>query len=404
VRTIQGEQDHFNFGPRDVGFMARAISLASNGLGLAPPNPMVGAVVVADGDIVGEGWHEGPGTPHAEIHALRAAGERTRGATLYVTLEPCSHFGRTPPCAPIVVGAGISRVVAAMRDPNAEVDGRGFEILREAGVGVVEGVLQEEAAALNPGFIKYWRSPFPFVTVKMAASLDGKVAARDGSSRWITGQAAREDAHRLRAASGAVVIGAGTAIADDPELTVRLPGYRGRQPLRVVVDGSGRVPARGSLFDGRAPTVVATTDRAPIEARKAWLAAGADEWVLPQEPGGGVRLQDLMEMLQQERRILDVLVEGGPTLAWSAVRSELVDRFVLYVAPKLVGGTGAPGVLSGDGIASIADAVPVQIRTIERLGDDMKVVAEVQGGSTRERSERAVRTPWLLSDPPAAGR
>jgi diaminohydroxyphosphoribosylaminopyrimidine deaminase/5-amino-6-(5-phosphoribosylamino)uracil reductase len=383
--------------------MRRALRLASNGLGLAPPNPMVGAVVVAEDDIVGEGWHEGPGTPHAEIHALRAAGERAHGATLYVTLEPCSHHGRTPPCAPEVIEAGIARVVAGMRDPNAEVDGQGFALLRQAGVEVADGVLPEEAAALNPGFIKHWRSPLPFVTLKVAASLDGKVAARDGSSRWITGKEAREDAHRLRAANGAVLVGAGTALADDPSLTVRLAGYRGRQPMRVVVDGSGRVPATGALFDDAASTMVATTELAPREAWEAWTAAGAEVLVVPTDGGGRVELKHVLEHLSEACRRTDVLIEGGPTVAWSAVNAGLVDRFVIYTAPKLIGGTGAPGVLAGDGIASIAEAIRLGIVSVERLGADMKVVAEVQGGSTRGRSERAVRTPWLISDPPWRG-
>jgi diaminohydroxyphosphoribosylaminopyrimidine deaminase/5-amino-6-(5-phosphoribosylamino)uracil reductase len=338
---------------------------------------MVGAVVVAKGDVVGVGWHEGPGTSHAEIHALRAAGERAYGATLYVTLEPCSHQGRTPPCAPAVIEAGVARVVAGMRDPNAEVDGRGFQILREAGVEVADGVLPEEAAALNPGFIKHWRSPLPFVTLKVAASLDGKVAARDGSSRWITGTEAREDAHRLRAANGAVLVGAGTALTDDPSLTVRLAGYRGRQPLRVVVDGSGRVPATGALFDDTASTMVATTELAPREASEAWTTAGAEVLVVPADADGRVELKHVLEHLSEACRRTDVLIEGGPTLGWSAVNAGLVDRLVIYLAPKLIGGTAAPGVLAGDGIASIADALPVEIKSVERLGDDVKVVAGV---------------------------
>src|SRR5712691_8663696 len=372
----QSDETELRYGPRDVAFMRQALALAERGLGLTPPNPMVGAVVVAGGDVLGKGWHEGPGTPHAEIHALRAAGERARGSTLYVTLEPCSHFGRTSPCAPVVRDAGVARVVAAMRDPNAEVDGRGFELLAEAGVEVVEGVLRDEAAALNPGFLKHWRSPLPFVTLKMASSLDGKVAARDGSSRWITGPDAREDAHRLRAASGAVVVGAGTALADDPSLTVRLQGYRGRQPLRVLVDAAGRVPARGALFDGKAPTMVATTESGRA-AWPAWAEAGAEVLVVPGAPGGDVRLKKLLEHLSENCRIQDVLIEGGPTLAWSAVKAGLVDRFVLYLAPVLLGGGKAPGVLGGRGVETIAEAFRMDIVSVERVGPDIKVVAEV---------------------------
>jgi diaminohydroxyphosphoribosylaminopyrimidine deaminase/5-amino-6-(5-phosphoribosylamino)uracil reductase len=368
--------------------MRRAFALAREGLGLAAPNPLVGAVVVRDGAIVGEGWHEGPGTPHAEVHALAAAGPNARGATLYVTLEPCSHQGRTPPCAPKVREAGIARVVAAIRDPNPVVDGRGLALLAGGGLDVVDGVLADEAMVQNAGFFKHIRVGIPFVTLKMAASLDGKVAACDGSSRWITGEEARRDVHRLRAESGAVVVGAGTAAADDPSLTVRLDGYRGRQPLRVLVDGRGRVPARGALFDGTAPTLVATTAAVPERAVRAWRAAGAE--VLVQERDGEtVSVSGVMESLGK-RGVVSALIEGGPTLAWSAVAEGAVDRFVLYVAPKLIGGSEAPGVLGGTGVAGIGDAVPGQIESVDRLGPDLRITA-----SLRPADQRAGRSPWV---------
>jgi diaminohydroxyphosphoribosylaminopyrimidine deaminase / 5-amino-6-(5-phosphoribosylamino)uracil reductase len=357
----------------DLTHMRRALDLASRGLGLAAPNPMVGAVVVAGEEIVGEGWHEGPGTAHAEVMALAAAGERARGATLYVTLEPCSHVGRTGPCAPAVVEAGVARVVAATQDPNPDVDGRGFGILRAAGVDVDEGVLGEEARDLIAGFAKHVTTGRPFVVLKVAASLDGKMAARDGSSRWITGDEARKDAHRLRAASGAVVVGAGTAIADRPQLTVRLDGYRGRQPLRVLVDSSGRTPADGPLFEGGSPTWVVTTGTADRAGVDAWRERGVQVRELD---GERVPLRSLMADLG-ENGIQSVLIEGGSTLAWSAIEEGVVDRLVLYLAPKLIGGTGAPSVLGGAGIGSITDAVPLTIRSVERLGDDVKVVADV---------------------------
>ncbi len=375
----QGEADAQRYGPHDVAFMRRALVLARNGLGLTSPNPMVGAVIVADGRVVGEGWHEGPGTPHAEINALRQARQHARHATLYVTLEPCTVHGRTPPCAPIVRDAGITRVVAGMRDPNPRVDGQGFDLMRGAEIEVVDGVLEAEAAALNPGFIKHWSSPLPFVILKMAASLDGKAAAIDGSSRWITGKAAREDVHRLRAGSGAVLVGAGTALADEPSLTVRLADYRGRQPLRVVVDGLGRVPPRGALFDDTAPTMVATTNRVSRQARRAWMDAGAEVLIAPEEPEreGRVGLRRLLEHLGEVCHVQDVLIEGGPTLAWSAMRAGVVDQLVLYLAPKLIGGESAPGVLGGDGVATMASALPVRITRIDRLGSDVKVTADV---------------------------
>jgi diaminohydroxyphosphoribosylaminopyrimidine deaminase/5-amino-6-(5-phosphoribosylamino)uracil reductase len=358
-------------------FMRRALEVARNGVGLASPNPMVGAVVVAGDEVVGEGWHEGPGTPHAEVEALASAGERARGATLYVTLEPCSHVGKTPPCAPAVVDAGIRHVVAAVRDPNPLVDGAGFRLLRDSGVEVTTGVLEEEAGELIAGFAKHVRTGLPFVTLKMAATLDGRTAARDGSSRWITGEAARRDAHRLRAASDAILIGAGTAVADDPSLTVRLEGFRGRQPLRVIVDGTGRLSPNAAVLDRSAPTLVATTPEAHAGVRDAWEEAGAEVLVVEDtEQRGRVPVGRLIEQLGK-RGVQSVLIEGGATLGWAAIEAGVVDRIVLYLAPKLVGGTASAGVLGGSGVRSIADALPVSIRSMERIERDLKVVADV---------------------------
>ena len=309
--------------------------------------------------------------------ALESAAERARGATLYVTLEPCSHHGRTPPCAPRVAEAGVAHVVASTQDPNPLVDGAGFRILREAGVEVATGILQDEGRELIGGFAKHVRTGLPFVLLKMAASLDGKTAARDGSSRWITDGEAREDVQRLRAASDAIVIGGRTAVTDNPSLTVRLHSYRGRQPLRVVVDGSGRVPASAALLDGTAPTLVATTSQATAESRSSWERAGAEVVVIDDpERGGRVSVAGLMTALGK-RDVQTVLIEGGSTLGWSAVQSGAVDRLVLYLAPKLVGGVSAAGVLGGDGVAAIAAAFPMSIRSVERMGRDLKVVADV---------------------------
>jgi diaminohydroxyphosphoribosylaminopyrimidine deaminase/5-amino-6-(5-phosphoribosylamino)uracil reductase len=360
----------------DEAYIERAIALAGRGRGVVSPNPMVGAVVVSpDGRIVGEGWHEGPGLPHAEVVALRDAGDRARGATLYTSLEPCSHYGRTPPCVRAVLEAGIARVVAATRDPNPVVDGRGLDELRASGVEVREGVLAEEARRLNEAFAKHVRTGLPFVVWKMAASLDGKVAARDGSSRWITGESARADVHRLRAWSDAIVVGARTAIVDDPSLTVREPGYRGRPPLRVLVDARGRVPATGDLFDDAAPTLVATTQLAPEERRDEWSAAGA-EVVVYEAEADAVPLRELVRDLGK-RDVQGVLLEGGATLAFSMVEDGLVDRVVLYLAPKLIGGAQAPTVLGGRGFAPIASAVPLRMRSFDLIGEDLRVEADV---------------------------
>jgi diaminohydroxyphosphoribosylaminopyrimidine deaminase/5-amino-6-(5-phosphoribosylamino)uracil reductase len=361
----------------DEAYMERAIELARRGSGLVSPNPMVGAVVVSDGAIVGEGSHEGPGLAHAEVVALDRAGERARGATLFTSLEPCDHYGRTPPCTDAIVRAGIARVVSATRDPNPVVDGQGVRSLRARGVEVVEGIREAESLRLNAGFAKHVRTGMPFVIWKAAASLDGKVAARDGSSRWITGDAARADVHRLRAWADAIVVGAGTALADDPELTVRDPDYRGRPPLRVLVDARGRVGPSGDLFDDQAPTLVATTELAPTKARDAWQEAGAEVMVMESE-GEGVGLTALMGVLGK-RDLQGVLLEGGPTLAWSAVQDGLVDTIVLYLSPKLLGGRDAPTVLDGRGFAPIGQALPLRIRSLERVGEDLRVEADVHG-------------------------
>jgi diaminohydroxyphosphoribosylaminopyrimidine deaminase/5-amino-6-(5-phosphoribosylamino)uracil reductase len=357
--------------------MGRALALAERAAGLVAPNPLVGAVVVRDQEIVGEGWHLGPGHLHAEAVALAAAGERARGATLYVTLEPCTHQGRTPPCAPLVAASGVSRVVVATGDPNALVDGRGIAHLRGAGIEVVTGVREAEAIRQNAGFLKHIRSGLPHVTLKMAASLDGKAAARDGTSRWITGEAAREEVHRLRAAAGAIVVGAGTAVRDDPSLTVRHPAFPERRPLRVIVDAAGTVPHTHNVFaDGAAPTLVATSEAAPQERREAWRAAGAEVLLLSEPGSHRVALDRLLAELGK-REIQRVLIEGGPTLASEMVRMGLVDQLVLFLAPILIGGREAPSVLMGEGIASISEPHRLQIVEIARVGDDIKVVADV---------------------------
>jgi diaminohydroxyphosphoribosylaminopyrimidine deaminase/5-amino-6-(5-phosphoribosylamino)uracil reductase len=356
--------------------MRRALELAALGCGLVSPNPMVGAVIVRDGEVVGEGWHEGPGTPHAEVRALDAAGERARGATLYCTLEPCDHAGRTPPCTRAIVEAGIARVVVAAGDPNPLVDGRGFERLRASGIEVETGLLEEASRRLNAAFERQVVTGLPFVTLKAAASLDGKTAATDRSSKWITGDAAREDVQRLRAEADAIVVGAGTVLDDDPSLTVRDVSYTGRPPLRIVVDAAGRVPPEARIFDDSAPTFVATTARADHEVVEAWEATGAEVVSFDQDETEGVSLPELLAHLGK-RDVQGLLLEGGATLAWSFVREGLVDRVVLYLAPKLVGGARAPGVLMGGGFAPVGEAAALDIVSVERIGDDMRVEADV---------------------------
>jgi diaminohydroxyphosphoribosylaminopyrimidine deaminase/5-amino-6-(5-phosphoribosylamino)uracil reductase len=399
--------------------MARALALAEGGRGTASPNPMVGAVLVRHGQVVGGGFHLAPGKPHAEAEALSAAGPAAAGATCYVTLEPCAHHGRTPPCADALVEAGVARVVAAVADPDPRVAGSGFARLRAAGVEVGVGTLAGAAEEQNAAFLTHRRLGRPRITLKAAASLDGKVAAADGTSQWITGPQARGDAHRLRAEADAIAVGAGTALADDPRLTVRLTqAPPARRPLRVLVDAAGRVGAGGRLFDGEAPTLVATTTAAPAAARAAWEAAGAEVLVCPQaahagpatSPAGGaeppasragragspasqagragspaspapvgVDLGWLAAALG-ERDVLELLVEGGPRLHASLWAAGLADRLVWYLAPLVIGGDHAPGLLAGDGRAgagapTLAAARRLRIASVDRLGPDLRVVA-----------------------------
>lgn len=363
----------------DERHMRRAIELAEQGAGTVSPNPLVGAVLVdASGRVVAEGFHRRAGEPHAEALVLAEAGGSARGATLYSTLEPCSHFGRTPPCADAIVAAGVTRVVIGERDPNPVVDGGGVARLRDAGIEVVEGMLSDEVSALNRAFARHVTTGLPYVTWKIAASMDGRVAASDGSSRWITGESARADVHRLRASVDAIMVGSGTVLADDPSLTVRHPGYSGDAPLRVIVDGRGRVGPSRSALDGSAPTLIATTAVVDPAARRSWRAAGAEVVEFPEEAPGRPHLAEVIADLGK-RGIQGVLLEGGPTLAWSMVEQDLVDRIVAYTAPTLIGGVSAPGVLGGTGFAPIASARPVSIDDVRRIGDDVRMEAHVHG-------------------------
>jgi diaminohydroxyphosphoribosylaminopyrimidine deaminase/5-amino-6-(5-phosphoribosylamino)uracil reductase len=359
--------------------MRRALELAERGWGRVSPNPLVGAVVVSDGVVVGEGWHEGPGTAHAEVMALREAGDRARGATVICTLEPCDRFGRTPPCTRALIDAGVSTVVVGATDPNLGADAPGIAELRAAGIEVEVGVLEEEARELNLAFDRHVRTGRPFVIWKVAMSLDGKVAASDGSSRWISGEGSRADVHRLRAWSDAIVVGAGTAITDDPSLTVRGEhAATARPPWRVVVDSWGRASPELRVFDGAAPTMVATTDRAPEQRLRAWSDTGADVVVIDRDDEGRVSLPALVGHLGK-RDVQGVLLEGGPSLAWSAVREQAIDRVVAYVAPLLIGGASAPTALDGSGFAPITSALRLGRLDVASMDDDLKVVADVHG-------------------------
>jgi len=359
----------------DADFMRRALELAEWGRGLTSPNPMVGAVVVREARIVGEGAHRRAGGPHAEVEALAAAGTAARGATLYCTLEPCDHHGRTPPCAPAIVAAGISRVVAALPDPNPLARGGG-DRLRAAGVSVELGLLAEAAERQNRPWLTAIRERRPHVTLKAAATLDGKIADVHGSSKWITGEPARLRAHRLRAESDAIVVGLTTALRDDPALTVRLAEPWPREPYRVVLDSAARLPVDARLIHAATPSraLIAVSEQAPADRVAALTRAGATVLPLPAPAGRLDPVALLARLFELEVRA--VLLEGGGETHAAFVEAGVVDRVALFVAPRLLGGRAAPGVLGGDG-RELKDALALGPLAVTPLGDDVLLEADV---------------------------
>lgn len=349
--------------------MREAIALART-VPTASPNPRVGAVVVRDHRVIGRGAHRGAETPHAETVALE--GIDARGSTLYVTLEPCSFSGRTPPCAPAVVAAGVRRVVAAMQDPDSRVRGAGFATLREAGVAVSVGILEGAARRINTAFIHHRTTGLPFLVLKLALTLDGRLAASDGSSRWITSPETRVLVHEQRARSDAVLVGAGTVITDDPSLTVRDVDTL-RQPARVVVDARGRVPASAALFasTGDATVIVATTDSASHETQTSWKEAGAEVLVLERSQEG-VDLRHLLRELGS-RDLVEVYCEGGAALATSLLKHDLVDQLQLHYGPKLAGGGPSIGDL---GVGSMERAIPWTPTDVSGVNGDLLLTLE----------------------------
>lgn len=363
--------------------MRRALELAELGLRSAHPNPRVGCVIAAGEQIIGEGWHERAGAPHAEAHALQQAGTRARGATAYVTLEPCSHFGRTPPCANALIEAGIARVVYAVGDPDPRVNGSGAERLRAAGVGVEAGLLVAEATELNRGFFSRLQRGRPWVRVKMAQSLDGRTALANGESRWLTGPAAREDVHRWRAQCGAILTGVGTATIDDPSLTVRIAGEQtpSRQPLRVVVDSHLRLPVTAKLLREPGETLIATTATpAAVDRFLAAVPPGVVVTVerLPGDSGGRV---DLAALLGQLARlgINDVWVEAGAKLSGALHAAGVVDEWLLYLAPLLLGQDARP-LLALNGPATLAGATRLAPHDVRLFGPDIRIILRAAGG------------------------
>lgn len=362
----------------DSQYMKMALELAGKAMGRTSPNPMVGSVVVRDGKVVGRGYHARAGTPHAEVHALRDAGEAARGATLYVTLEPCCHHGRTGPCTEAIINAGVGRVVAAMTDPNPLVAGQGLKRLEDAGIEIVAGVLEEEARQLNEVFIKYITTRRPFVVLKAAMSLDGKIATRTGDSRWVTGVPAREYVHRLRDRYDAIMVGVNTVLADNPSLTTRLAQGGGRDPVRVILDSTARTPPEARILspEAGAYTIIATTERAPLERLRGLKSAGA-RVITVGAKSSGVDLTALMAELA-ELEITSVLVEGGGQVHASALAAGVADKAVWFIAPKLVGGIDAPGPVAGTGVEFMAEALKLERVNISRFGEDICVEGYIE--------------------------
>ncbi|MDD5225073.1 MAG: bifunctional diaminohydroxyphosphoribosylaminopyrimidine deaminase/5-amino-6-(5-phosphoribosylamino)uracil reductase RibD [bacterium] len=361
--------------PQDKKYMDLALRLARKADGMTNPNPRVGAVVVKSGRIVGKGYHRRAGTPHAEIHALREAGKLARGATLFVTLEPCDHHGRTGPCTEAVKAAGIRRVVAGMRDPNPLVSGKGLARLRRQGVRVESGLQEKTCRDLNEDYVKFITTGLPFVTFKAAASLDGRVATGTGESRWISGEASRRLVHRLRAKSDAILAGIGTVRKDDPELTARPDRKTGKNPLRVVMDSRLGIPLNARMLRSPlpAPTLIATTKKSSPKKREILRRRGVEVLVLP-ENKGKVDPRALLRALGK-RGVMSLLLEGGPELASAFLQAGLIDKLMIFLAPKLIGGKLAPGILAGVGITRLKSAIPVRDRKIQKVGEDLLITA-----------------------------
>jgi len=360
-----------DFSSADYLHMSRALQLAKRGVYSTDPNPRVGCVIVKDGECISEGWHVRAGEGHAEVNALRDAGTNAQGATAYVTLEPCSHFGRTPPCSQALVDAGVSRVVVAMADPNPLVAGQGIKQLQEAGIQVAIGLLEKQAEALNPGYLKRMRDGRPWVRCKLAMSLDGRTAMASGESQWITSAAAREDVHRMRARSSAILTGSGTVTSDNPSMTARgeQATQRSEQPLRVIVDSELKVSPQSAIFREQGVVKIFTLADCAPHRQKALQDIGAEVVMLPAR-NSRVDLKAVMHELA-ELQINEVMVEAGSGLAGALLKAELLDELVIYMAPKLMG-DAARGLFQLPGLETMADSVPLHIDDVRKVGVDWR--------------------------------
>lgn len=362
----------------DEKYMMRALELAGKAAGRTSPNPLVGAVVVKENKIIGEGYHQKAGTPHAEIHALNAACSDAAGATLYVSLEPCCHYGKTPPCTEAIINAGIKRVVAAIVDPNPRVAGQGLKILKEAGIETEVGILQEAALQQNEIFFKYIKTQMPFVAIKTAMTLDGKIASYTGDSRWITGEESRKYVHDLRNTYDAIMVGIGTVLADDPQLNTRLEAQDIRDPLRVIIDGNLDLPLESKIAaSSRKQATIVFCSMNADESKARNLEALGMEIIRMETYGNNVPLTEVLKILAG-RRVTSILVEGGAEINASLFNSDLVDKVYSFIAPKIIGGRSAPTPVAGDGQPFMREARELITTEIKRFDNDVLIIAKTK--------------------------
>lgn len=359
---------------RDQDYMNLAINVAKAGVGQTTPNPVVGAVIVNDGRVVGIGAHLKAGEPHAEVHAIRMAGEKAQNATAYVTLEPCSHHGKTPPCADLLITSKVKRVVVATTDPNPLVAGKGIAKLIAAGIEVEVGVCKEQADALNAVFFHYLDKKRPYVTLKSATTLDGKIATVTGESKWITGEAARQDVHLYRSIHDAILVGVNTVLMDNPSLTTRLPNGTGKNPIRVILDSKLRTPLDSQIVnDGKAETWIIVSNQVNQEKMNEFSEKKGVRIIQLQE--ANLSISTMLTRLGEEG-ISSIFVEGGAEVNGSFLKEKAINQVIVYLAPKLFGGKQAPTAIGGSGIESIDDSLQLTIKSVEQLGEDVKIIAE----------------------------
>jgi diaminohydroxyphosphoribosylaminopyrimidine deaminase/5-amino-6-(5-phosphoribosylamino)uracil reductase len=371
----------------DEKWMKKAIELAKKGVGCVNPNPLVGAVVVKNGRTIGQGYHEHFGGPHAEVNAIESARDDLTDATIYVTLEPCSHFGKTPPCVDVIIRSGFKRVVIGMEDPNPLVSGRGIRKLLEAGIEVTVGVMEKAVSEMNRVFIHFIQKRLPYVTMKTAMTLDGKIATGTGDSKWISCGASREKVHEMRHAAMGIMVGIGTVLADNPRLTTRLKAGKGRDPVRIIVDSKGRIPLDSIIINQKsdAKTIIATTQLATKGKIESLNQMGVEVIITPLRDNR-VNLKNLMEQLGH-MGIDSILLEGGSTLNWSAIDEGIVDEVVSFINPKIIGGVNAKTPVGGAGYSKVSEGMVFENMTVESIGTDLMIRARIGGDVDVHRAD-----------------